>query len=91
MEHNPTSATFLDTHAWVLYVMKDYTKARTFLEKAIATDPNAVSGTIIEHYGDVLYQTGEREKAVEQWKRAKAKGDASDQLDKKITTGNLHE
>ncbi len=91
VERNPTNATFLDTHAWVLYTMKDYTKARQFLEKAIATDPNAVSGTIIEHYGDVLYQTGEHTKAVEQWKRAKTKGGASDQLDKKITTGNLHE
>lgn len=91
VERNPTSPTFLDTHAWVLYVTKDYAKARTFLEKALATNPDAVSGTIIEHYGDVLFQIGERDKAVEQWKRAKAKGGASNQLDKKITTGNLHE
>ncbi len=91
VERNPTNPTFLDTHAWVLYIRKDYTKARQFLEKAVAADPAAVSGTIIEHYGDALYKTGEREKAVEQWKRAKAKGDTSDALDKKITTGNLHE
>ncbi len=91
VERNPTNPTFLDTHAWVLYIRKDYVKARQFLEKAVATDPNTVSGTIIEHYGDVLFQTGDREKAVEQWKRAKAKGDTSDALDKKITTGNLHE
>lgn len=91
VERNPDSATFLDTHAWVLYVMKDYAKARTFLEKALAGDPAGVSGTVIEHYGDVLFQIGERDKAIEQWKRAKAKGGASDQLEKKITTGNLHE
>lgn len=91
IKRNPTSPTFLDTYAWVLYVMKDYAKARTFLEKAIAANPDAVSSTIIEHYGDVLYQTGEREKAVEQWKRAKAKGSTSQELDKKITTGALHE
>ncbi|WP_128545407.1 tetratricopeptide repeat protein [Larkinella soli] len=90
VEKNQNNATYLDTHAWVLYVMKDYAKARTFLEKAIQVDKN-VSGTIIEHYGDVMYQLGEREKAVEQWKKAKQKGETSDRLDKKIATGKMYE
>lgn len=89
VERNPNNATYLDTHAWVLYVMKDYSKARQFLEKAIQADPAAVSGTIIEHYGDVLYQLGERDKALEQWKKAKTKGETSDQLEKKISTGKI--
>lgn len=50
-----------------------------------------VSGTIVEHYGDVLFQLGEREKAVEQWKKAKIMGETSDLLEKKIATGTLHE
>ncbi|OIN57899.1 tetratricopeptide repeat protein [Arsenicibacter rosenii] len=90
VERFPTNATYLDTHAWVLYVMKDYAKARTYLEKAVTNDPN-VSGTILEHYGDVLYQLGERDKAVEQWKKAKQKGEASSNIDKKIATGKLYE
>lgn len=89
VERNPTEATYLDTHAWVLYVMKDYGKARQFLEKAIQGDPAKVSGTIFEHYGDVLYQLGEPAKALEQWKKAKSKGETSDQLDKKIATGKI--
>lgn len=90
VERNPTNATYLDTYAWVLYVSKDYTKAKQYLEKALA-DPNPanVSGTIIEHYGDVLYQLGQPDKAAEQWKQAKAKGGGSPDLDKKITTGKL--
>jgi tetratricopeptide (TPR) repeat protein len=87
---NPTNATYLDTYAWVLYVMKDYKNARIHLEKAIDSDKN-VSGTIVEHYGDVLYQLGEREKAVEQWKKAKSMGENSQQIDKKIATGQLIE
>ncbi len=87
---NPNNATFLDTYAWVLYVMKDYAQARTYLEKALASGQN-VSGTIVEHYGDVLFQMGEREKALEQWKKAKSMGENSPQIDKKITTGQLHE
>jgi len=91
VERNPNSATYLDTHAWVLYIMKDYTKARTYLEKALNADPNGVSGTILEHYGDVLFQLGEKDKAVEQWKKAKQKGENSQQLEKKITSGKLYE
>lgn len=87
VERNPTNATYLDTYAWVLYTSKDYAKAKQYLEKAVA-DP-AVSGTIIEHYGDVLYQLGQPDKAAEQWKRAKTKGGGSPDLDKKITTGKL--
>jgi tetratricopeptide (TPR) repeat protein len=87
---NRDNATFLDTHAWVLYIRKDYRKAREFLEKAVQ-GKEGVSGTIVEHYGDVLFQLGEREKAVEQWKRAKSLGETSEQLDKKIATGALHE
>jgi predicted negative regulator of RcsB-dependent stress response len=60
------------------------------LEKAIESGKN-VSGTIVEHYGDVLYQLGEREKAVEQWKKAKSMGENSQQIDKKIATGQLIE
>lgn len=91
VDRYPTNATYLDTHAWVLYVMKDYAKARQYLEKAVNADPTNVSGTILEHYGDVLLQLGERDKAVEQWKKAKLKGDASTNIDKKIATGKLYE
>ena len=87
---NPTNATFLDTYAWVLYVLKDYPNARLYLEKALNAS-QGVSGTIVEHYGDVLYQTGEKEKALEQWKKAKNMGENSPQIDKKIATGQIHE
>ncbi|MBC3784935.1 tetratricopeptide repeat protein [Spirosoma utsteinense] len=90
VERNPTNATYLDTYAWVLYVSKDYPKAKQYLEKALA-NPAGVSGTIIEHYGDVLYQLGQPQKAVEQWKLAKTKGGAGPSLDKKIATGKIYE
>ncbi|WP_420146783.1 tetratricopeptide repeat protein [Spirosoma sp.] len=88
VERHPANATYLDTYAWVLYVSKDYAKARQYLEKALADSAN-VSGTILEHYGDVLYQLGQPDKALEQWKKAKSKGGASSDLDKKIATGKL--
>jgi tetratricopeptide (TPR) repeat protein len=90
-QRHPKNATYLDTHAWVLYTLKEYPEARKFLEQAIAADPTNISGTIREHYGDVLFQLGEKSKAVDQWRVAKQKGETSDRLDQKIAGGKLYE
>ena len=84
----PDNPTYLDTYGWILYVLKEYTEALRYLEKAIAKEPN---GAIVEHYGDVLFQLGKTDQAVEQWKKAKVLGDGSDLLDKKISTKKLYE
>jgi predicted Zn-dependent protease len=89
VEKYPDNSTYLDTHAWVLYVKGDYNEARIYLEKAI-TDEN-VSGTIVEHYGDVLYQLGEVENAVRQWEVARDMLDASENIEKKIADRKLYE
>jgi tetratricopeptide (TPR) repeat protein len=91
VELYPKDATYLDTHAWVLYVMKDYAGAKKYLEKALQAEPSKISGTILEHYGDVLFQLGDKAKAIEQWKLAKQKGQTSDRIDQKIAGGKLYE
>jgi tetratricopeptide (TPR) repeat protein len=90
VQQHQDNATYLDTYAWVLYIRKDYKKAKESLEKAIRDTTN-ISGTIVEHYGDVLFKLGERENAVLQWKKAKNMGETTELLDKKIATGTLHE
>lgn len=82
VEKYPANATYLDTHAWVLYQQADYGNARKYLEKA-ATQANA-SGTVLEHYGDALFKLGNKTEAIIQWKKAKAKGGTSSQIDDKI-------
>ncbi len=84
------NATYLDTHAWVLYMKKEYAKAKEYLEKAIGDSAN-VSGTIVEHYGDVLFKLGDKTKALEQWKKARQMGGAGETIDKKIATGTLYD
>ena len=84
----PDNETYLDTHAWVLYKLKDYQGARTYFEKIALTSKN---GTIVEHYGDVLYQLGQKEKAIEQWQRAEKLGDTSSFIQKKIKEQKLYE
>ncbi|RPD49769.1 hypothetical protein DNI29_02950 [Hymenobacter sediminis] len=84
----PDNDTYLDTHGWVLYRMKDYAGARQQLEKALKTSSDA---TVIEHYGDVLYQLGEPDKALLEWQRAKKTGGASPLIDRKIKDKKLYE
>ncbi|SMG33964.1 Tetratricopeptide repeat-containing protein [Marivirga sericea] len=79
---NPDNATFLDTYGWVLFQKEEYQEALKYLEKAVQ---NQSSATIIEHYADALYKTGQKEKALEQWKKAKSLGGASELIDKKIS------
>lgn len=84
----PDNATYLDTYAWILYVMKDYKAAADIFEKIVDKSDN---GTIVEHYGDVLYQLGKKDLALEFWKKAKKMGDSSDLIDKKIADNKLYE
>lgn len=90
VEKNPDNGTYLDTHAWVLYVRGEYKESKFYLEKAILDTEN-LSGTIVEHYGDVLFQLGDIDGAVEQWKRARTLNDTSELIDKKIADRKLYE
>lgn len=85
---HPDNPTYLDTHGWVLYTMKKYNEALTYLEKAAGIGED---GTIIEHFGDVLFQLGRKEEAIEQWKRASNFADVSENIQKKIAEGKLYE
>lgn len=88
VKQHPDNDTYLDTHGWVLYRLKDYAGARQQLEKALKTTSDA---TVIEHYGDVLYQLGETDKALAEWQKAKKTGGASPLIDRKIKDKKLYE
>lgn len=79
----PDNATYLDTYAWIFFKQGNYSLAKIYIESAISKDGEK-SGEIIEHYGDILYKTGEKENALEQWKKAKELKSESATLDKKI-------
>ena len=92
-KHNSTTKNFEQNDSGFklearLYAQKKYTDARLWIEKAI-TNGGAKSGTILEHYGDILYQLNETDKAVEQWQKAKTLGDTSDKIDAKIKNKKL--
>ena len=79
----PDNATYLDTYAWIFFVQGNYTLAKIYIESALEKDTTN-SAELVDHYGDILFMCGEKEKAVEQWKRAKELGKSTEVLDQKI-------
>lgn len=82
----PTNSTYLDTYAWIFFVQESYTLAKVYIESALTNDKTNNS-ELIDHYGDILFMSGEKDKAIEQWKKAKEAGKKSEILDRKIAEG----
>ncbi len=79
----PDNTSFLDTYAWILFQMSDFTGAKEWQEKAIKVGGDK-SGTILEHYGDILFKLGKKDEALDYWKKAKDTGTDSGTIDRKI-------
>ena len=87
---NPT---YLDTYAWVFYMRKEYTMAQLYIEMAINNEEQPTS-ELFEHYGYILLANGDKQKALEQWRKAIELKPDNEQLVKqieKISNGNGNE
>jgi tetratricopeptide (TPR) repeat protein len=86
----PDSAAAEDALAFVLYKMKDYKAAKEWLEKALQHG-GANNPAVLEHYGDVLFQTGDAARAIEYWQKALNNGGKPELLKKKVREGKVVE
>jgi len=66
---DPKSATYLDTYAWILFQKGSYSLSKIYIESAITNGGNG-NADVLEHYGDILFKTGNVDKAVQQWEKA---------------------
>ena len=82
-ELEPGNSSFEDTLAWILFKNKNYSEARIWIEKSIKNDKRK-SSTLLDHYGDILFHLGDKEAAIDAWKKAKAAGSESQILERKI-------
>ena len=80
----PNNATYIDTYAWIFFKRGVYNLAKLYIEQAISRDKTN-NAELIDHYGDILYFVDEKEKAVEQWIKAKELGKDTNTVNKKIT------
>jgi Flp pilus assembly protein TadD len=65
----------------------NYAEAKIQIERALSLSPN--SAEVVEHYGDICYRLCEKERAMNQWKKALELGSDSEELKKKVNTGLL--
>jgi tetratricopeptide (TPR) repeat protein len=87
---SPNNAAYEDTYGWVLYKLGRYADAKEWVGKALQHGGNS-DGTVLEHYGDILFQLGDVNGAVEAWTKAKALNVDSETIDKKIADRRLYE
>ncbi len=86
---SPNSSVFIDTYGFILFQNGDYEEAKKQFEDAILIDNQDV--LIMEHLGDVYYQLGEKEKAIEWWENAKKSGANNPLLLRKIEDKKFYE
>lgn len=84
------NASFMDTYGWILFQQGKYNDAEVWIKKALEAKGGG-NGTLLEHYGDVLYHLNRKTEAIEYWIKAKATGEFSDALEKKIKEGRYVE
>ena len=86
----PNNGSFQETYGWVLYKLKEYKGAKEWIGKSLKNGGDKFPDTL-EHYGDVLYQLGDRDEALLYWQSAQEKGSTSETLEKKISEKKLIE
>jgi tetratricopeptide (TPR) repeat protein len=84
LELEPESTNFMDTYAWILFRMARYEQAKEWMEKALQSEDARQNPNMLEHYGDILFNLHEVDKALEYWQLAKQKGANSVGLTRKI-------
>jgi Flp pilus assembly protein TadD len=87
MRLNSNNLAYLDTYAWVQYKLGNYKEAKKILEKVLSN--SAANGENYNHYGDVLFKLGEKEKAKTQWRKAKELDKSIEHIDEKIEQGKI--
>ncbi|HSJ69413.1 MAG TPA: tetratricopeptide repeat protein [Anditalea sp.] len=90
VEKFPTNATYLDTHAWVLFQLGEYDRAKEYMTQAIAYE-NEPSGVMYEHLGDIYFKLGNKSEALKYWQKAEGGEEVSDYLAQKIKDRKYYE
>lgn len=87
VEINPSSPTFIDTHAWVLYKNGKLDEALKFMDDAIAKD--ATNAVYYDHRGDIKFSLGRKDEAVTDWEKALELDPENSEIEEKVRKKSL--
>lgn len=82
-EITPNNPTYIDTKAWILFLLGNTTEAKRLMRQAISLDTTGDS-TLLLHYGDILAAEGEGFMAELYYKRALEAGEDAEIITKRI-------
>ena len=88
VKDEPDNANFIDTYAWVYFAKKDYNMALLYIKSAMEKGENE---HFLEHYGDILWFTGDQEAAIEQWTKALEQDSENELLQRKVKDKTYYE
>lgn len=66
----PENGTYLDTYAWILYMQERYEEAKIYIDQVMKVDSANPSSTLFDHAGDIYIKTGQKQEAIDFWKKA---------------------
>ena len=87
VELNPSSPTFIDTHAWVLYKNGQLDEALKFMDDAIAKD--ASNAVYYDHRGDIKFSLGKKDEALADWEKALELDPENSEIEEKVKKKSL--
>jgi tetratricopeptide (TPR) repeat protein len=88
VDSSPENHNYQATYGLVLYKQNKLQEAKKVFEKALSIKETAA---IAEHYGDVLFKLGEKDKALSYWQKAQSMRGGSQLLAKKVSNKQLYE
>lgn len=91
VEEQPDNPTYIDTLAWILYLKGEYAAALELQEKAmdnIASDEESAA-EYWDHLGDIQYMCGQKDKALDSWKKALELDKGNKEIEQKIKDKRL--
>jgi tetratricopeptide (TPR) repeat protein len=80
IKNEPDNSSFLDTYAWVLYKLGNYSEALIYIDRAYKKGGND-SYEIVKHYGMILMELEKYTEAIEFLDRARNMTDDTNEID----------
>ncbi len=87
VELNPSSPTFIDTHAWVLYKNGKLDEALKYMDDAIAKDN--LNAVYYDHRGDIKFSLGKKDEALADWEKALELDPENSEIEEKVKKKSL--
>jgi tetratricopeptide (TPR) repeat protein len=87
LKADSNNSSYLDTKGWIYFKLKQYDKAKDFIQQAISA--GGESSTTLEHLGDAKFMIGEKKSAVEIWQKAYNLDTTNNNLKNKIEKGEI--